>query len=151
LVIVTFQQTGAFEYGSTVGSAVTMNDGTVLDGVSLTAAAFDSVIPGFSYILTLAVILFAFSTMLSWSYYGLQAWKYIFGKSQAADLLYKILFLLFIVIGSAASLGAVVDFSDSMIFAMIFPNMIGLIILAPRVKEEVKRYIDAIRAGKLDS
>ncbi len=145
LVIIIFQTTGAFEYGNLEGSAVIMKDGTMLDGVNLTAAAFDSAIPGFSYVLTLAVILFAFSTMLSWSYYGLQAWKYVFGKSQVADIAYKIMFLSFIVIGSAASLGAVVDFSDSMIFAMIFPNMIGLVILAPKVKEEVAKYIAAIK------
>ncbi len=150
LVIIIFQSSGAFEYGNVVGSAVNMNDGSVLDGVNLTAAAFDSVIPGFSYVLTIAVILFAFSTMISWSYYGLQAWKYVFGKSDAADLTYKILFLLFIVVGSAASLGAVIDFSDAMIFAMIFPNMIGLVILAPKVKAEVKRYLDAIKSGALD-
>jgi AGCS family alanine or glycine:cation symporter len=127
-----------------------MNDGSVLDGVNLTASAFESVIPGFSYVLTVAVILFAFSTMLSWSYYGLQAWKYLFGKSNIADLTYKILFLLFIVIGSAASLGAVIEFSDAMIFAMIFPNMIGLVILAPKVKIEVRRYLAAIKSGVLD-
>lgn len=151
LVIIIFQTTGAFEYGAVTGSAVTMADGSTLDGVNLTAAAFDSVIPGFSYVLTVAVILFAFSTMLSWSYYGLQAWKYVFGKSKTADMAYKIIFLLFIVIGSAASLGAVVDFSDAMIFAMIFPNMIGLLILAPKVKQEVTRYVAAIRSGKLDA
>jgi AGCS family alanine or glycine:cation symporter len=151
LVIIIFQTTGAFEYGAATGSAVTMADGSTLDGVNLTAAAFDSVIPGFSYILTIAVILFAFSTMLSWSYYGLQAWKYVFGKSQVADMTYKIMFLFFIIIGSAASLGAVVDFSDAMIFAMIFPNMIGLVILAPKVKEEVARYVKAIRSGVLDA
>ncbi|MFK7946799.1 MAG: alanine/glycine:cation symporter family protein [Saprospiraceae bacterium] len=151
LVIIIFQITGAFEYGAVTGSAVTMADGSTLDGVNLTAAAFDSVIPGFSYVLTIAVILFAFSTMLSWSYYGLQAWKYVFGKGKAADMAYKIMFLGFIVIGSAASLGAVVDFSDAMIFAMIFPNMIGLVILAPKVKEEVVKYVAAIKSGKLDA
>lgn len=151
LVIIIYQTTGAFDYGDAVGSAVNMRDGSTLDGVNLTAAAFDSAIPGFSYVLTVAVILFAFSTMLSWSYYGLQAWKYVFGKSQAADMAYKIMFLFFIVIGSAASLGAVVDFSDAMIFAMIFPNMIGLVILAPKVREEVAKYVTAIRSGKLDA
>jgi AGCS family alanine or glycine:cation symporter len=102
-------------------------------------------------VLTIAVILFAFSSMLSWSYYGLQAWKYLFGKSELADYTYKGLFLLFIVIGSAASLGAVLDFSDAMIFAMIFPNMIGLIILAPQVKGEMNKYLAAIKSGKLDA
>ena len=123
-----------------------MLQANLLMGVNLTAAAFDSAIPGFSFILTIAVILFAFSTMLSWSYYGLQAWKFLFGKSQIADMSYKGLFLIFIVLGAASSLGAVIDFSDAMVFAMIFPNMIGLLILAPKVKVEVARYVAAIKA-----
>ena len=107
--------------------------------------AYDSVLPGFRYILTLAIVLFAFSTMISWSYYGLQAWKYLFGRSKAADISYKILFLIFVVIGAAASLGSVVKFSDAMIFAMVFPNMIGLFFLFPKVKEELVRYLKAIK------
>lgn len=113
----------------------------VPDGVGVTSIAFESTLPGSSYVLTLAVVLFAFSTMLSWSYYGLQAWKYLFGKSQVADLVYKVLFCIFVVIGSAASLGSVIGFSDAMIFAMVFPNIIGLLILAPVVKEEVAKYV----------
>ena len=114
----------------------------VPDGVGVTSIAFESTIPGSSYVLTLAVVLFAFSTMLSWSYYGLQAWKYLFGRGRGADLVYKILFCFFVVVGSAASLGSVINFSDAMIFAMVFPNIIGLLILGPVVKEEVKRYLD---------
>lgn len=113
----------------------------VPDGVGVTSIAFESTIPGSSYVLTLAVVLFAFSTMLSWSYYGLQSWKFLFGKSKGADLAYKLLFCLFVIIGSAASLGSVIDFSDAMIFAMVFPNIIGLLILAPVVKEEVQKYL----------
>lgn len=113
----------------------------VPDGVGATSLAFESTIPGSSYILTIAVVLFAFSTMLSWSYYGLQAWKFLFGKGKTTDLVYKILFCIFVVIGSAASLGSVVRFSDAMIFAMVFPNIIGLLILAPVVKEEVAKYL----------
>jgi AGCS family alanine or glycine:cation symporter len=131
VLIITNIDGGFITYGSEVP-----------DGVGVTSIAFESTIPGSSYVLTLAVVLFAFSTMLSWSYYGLQAWKYLFGKSQIADLVYKILFCLFVVIGSAASLGSVIGFSDAMIFAMVFPNIIGLLILAPVVKEEVKKYID---------
>jgi len=119
--------------------------GSTTEGVIVTSQAFNSAIPHFEYILTIAVVLFAFSTMISWSYYGLQAWKFIFGKTKASDLSYKILFLIFVVIGSSASLGAVVDFSDAMIFAMVFPNMIGLIILTPEVKKEYKRYMKAIK------
>lgn len=115
--------------------------GQEADGVSATSAAFASSLPGAQYILTIAVVLFAFSTMLSWSYYGLQAWKFLFGKGKTTDLIYKILFCCFVVVGSAASLGSVIHFSDAMIFAMVFPNIIGLLILAPVVREEVKKYV----------
>ncbi len=148
LVIVIFNINGEFAYGvDPSSSAVTLaTTGESLGGVNLTARAFDSAIPGFRYVLTIAVILFAFSTMLSWSYYGLQAWKFLFGRSKMADMSYKVLFLAFVVVGAAVSLGAVVDFSDAMVFAMIFPNMIGLIILAPKVREEVAKYLKAVRA-----
>lgn len=118
-------------------------------GVTLTATAFDSVIPHFSYILTLAVVLFAFSTMISWSYYGLQAWYYLFGRTHTNGLVYKALFLIFVVIGASASLDAVIGFSDAMIFAMMIPNMIGLVMLAPKVKDEVSRYMEAIARARI--
>jgi AGCS family alanine or glycine:cation symporter len=119
-----------------------------VQGVQLTATAFDSVIPGFSWVMTIAVILFAVSTMLSWSYYGLQAWKYLFGRGKTADIVYKLLFLMFVVVGASISLGAVIDFSDAMIFAMVFPNIIGLVFLAPVVKEELNKYMSKIKAYK---
>ncbi len=152
LVIIIFNTSsgGAFLYGDVIDNQVLI-EGQRIGGVNLTSAAFDSVLPGFSYVLTIAVILFAFSTMLSWSYYGLQAWMYLFGKSKRAEVTYKILFCVFVVIGAAASLGAVTDFSDAMVFAMVFPNMIGLFILAPVVKEELNKYLDAINSGALDA
>ena len=101
--------------------------------------------PWFPIVLTIAIILFAISTMISWSYYGLQSWMYLFGKSKISDLAYKILFLLFIVIGAAANMDAVWGFSDAMILALIFPNMIGLFFLFPVVKKELAKYLDAIR------
>lgn len=119
-----------------------------VQGVELTAMAFDSVIPGFSWIMTIAVVLFAVSTMLSWSYYGLQAWKYLFGRSKGMDIAYKVLFLLFVVVGASISLGSVIKFSDAMIFAMVFPNVIGLILLSPVVKSELKLYLDKIKTIK---
>ncbi|MBL1305976.1 MAG: alanine:cation symporter family protein [Pseudomonas sp.] len=122
--------------------------GQEADGVIATSTAFASSLPGAEYILTIAVVLFAFSTMLSWSYYGLQAWKFLFGKSKQADITYKLLFCLFVVIGSAASLDSVIGFSDAMIFAMVFPNVIGLLILAPVVKEEVAKYISFTKTYK---
>ena len=151
LVIIFFNIDGSnlqsvFEYGSVQGSNVILNgSGESLGGVDLTSRAFDSVIPGFSYILTIAIVLFAFSTMISWSYYGLQSWKYLFGKGKKADLVYKIIFLLFVIIGAASTLDAVIKFSDAMILALVFPNMIGLLLLFPKVKEELNKFIKAIR------
>lgn len=135
-----------FNYGDVVSKQVLLNsNGQRIGGVDLTSLAFESAIPNFSIVLTIAVILFAFSTMLSWSYYGLQGWYYLFGKTKIADYTYKLLFLVFVVIGSSSSLGSVIDFSDAMIFAMVFPNIIGLVILAPKVRVEIKRYLKAIR------
>lgn len=146
LVIIFFNSHGEFDYGNIVNNNVVMNGtGQQLGGVNLTSAAFDSVIPHFSYILGLAVILFAFSTILSWSYYGLNAWKFLFGRSKASDISFKFIYLLFVIIGAAASLEAVIKFSDAMILALVFPNMIGLLLLFPKVREELKKYLDAIK------
>jgi alanine or glycine:cation symporter, AGCS family len=139
LVIVIYNMNGAhFTYGEPGN----------LGGVDLTSAAYNDVIPNFSYVLTVAIVLFAFSTMISWSYYGLQAWKYLFGRSKASDMSYKVLFLLFVVIGASATLNAVIEFSDAMILAMVFPNMIGLFFLFPKVKEDLNIYLKAIRDTK---
>ncbi|QMU65283.1 MAG: amino acid carrier protein [Flavobacteriaceae bacterium] len=151
LVIIFFNIDGTnlqsvFDYGSVQGSNVILNGtGESLGGVDLTSRAFDSVIPGFSYVLTIAIVLFAFSTMVSWSYYGLQSWKFLFGKGRKADLVYKLLFLLFVIIGAAATLDAVIKFSDAMILALVFPNMIGLFFLFPKVKKELVNYLSAIK------
>ena len=147
LVIIFYNSGGVFEYGGDGLGNVVVN-GETMGGVNLTSMAFESVIPWFPYILTLAVFLFAISTMISWSYYGLQSWKFIFGRSKTADLVYKILFIAFVVIGASASMGAVFAFSDAMILALVFPNMIGLMLLFPRVREELNKYLAAIRASK---
>ncbi len=147
LVIIFFNMdVGAFDYGNSVNSTVLINEtGSYVGGVDLTSMAYDSVIPGFRYVLTVAIILFAFSTMISWSYYGLQSWKFLFGRGKTADIVYKVLFLLFVVIGAAATLDAVIKFSDAMILALVFPNMIGLLLLFPRVREELARYVKDIK------
>lgn len=147
LVIIMFNSDGAFTYGNLDASNnVILNaTGEALGGVDLTSMAFEAVLPWFPYILTLAIILFAFSTMISWSYYGLQSWKYLFGKGKRADMSFKVLFLLFVVIGAAAKLDAVIKFSDAMILALVFPNMIGLFFLFPKVNEELKKYLKAIK------
>ena len=118
-------------------------------GVALTSAAFESAISWFPWVLTIAVILFAFSTMISWSYYGLKAWTYLFGESLITDAVYKVLFLSFIIIGSSMQLGSVINFSDAMIFAMAFPNVLGIYFLLPVVKKELDEYWADYKAGRL--
>jgi len=131
--------------GNVAAENASLNDA---QAILLTSGAFASVISWFPYILTIAVVLFAFSTMISWSYYGFQGWAFLFGRTRKAEYTYKILFLVFVVIGSAASLGSVIGFSDAMIFAMMVPNMVGLILLAPKVKEELNKYLTAIKVKK---
>ena len=133
VLVITNLHLGFFEYGVKVS-----------EGVELTAKAFESQIPHSSIVLTIAVFLFAFSTMISWSYYGLQGFKFLFGKSKTVDLTYKFTFLFFVVLGASISLGSVIDFSDAMIFAMVVPNMIGVVILIPRIKQELSKYLQAI-------
>ncbi|MBM1107984.1 alanine:cation symporter family protein [Aurantibacter crassamenti] len=148
LVIVIFNFGGYFEYGadvSTDGSGAVMIGNEVVQGAGITAKAFAEYIPYSNIFLTIAVVLFAVSTMISWSYYGLQSWKFLFGRGKVADLTYKFLFLIFVVIGAAASMGSIWAFSDAMIFAMVFPNMIGLFFLYPVVKKQLNRYLDAIK------
>ena len=140
LVIIMYNSSGIFEYGQDI-----IIKGEKIEGAVLTSMAFADAIPWFPLVLTIAIILFAISTMISWSYYGLQAWMFLFGKSKISDLIYKIMFLLFIVIGAAANMDAVWGFSDAMILALIFPNMIGLFFLFPKVKQELNNYIKAIR------
>lgn len=147
LVIVLFNSDGIFQYGDVQNGAVLIGAERV-GGVDLTSRAFDSVLPGFRYVLTLAIILFAFSTMISWSYYGLQSWKYLFGRTRKADMSYKIIYCTFIVVGAAATLDAVIKFSDAMILALVFPNMLGLLLLFPRVREELNKYLRAAKSSE---
>ena len=145
LVIIIFNFGGAFEYGGTNG--IVLIDGIPYEGAGITSMAFAEYIPYSNVFLTVAVVLFAVSTMISWSYYGLQSWKYLFGRGKAADLTYKLLFLLFVIIGAAASMNSIWAFSDAMIFAMVFPNMVGLYFLFPVVKKQLNRYLKAIKDG----
>jgi alanine or glycine:cation symporter, AGCS family len=121
-----------------------MIEGKLYEGAGITTQAFARYIPFSKWFLALAVVLFAVSTMISWSYYGLQSWKYLFGRGRRADMAYKLLFLIFVVIGASASMSSIWDFSDAMIFAMVFPNMIGLFFLFPVVKKELTKYLKAI-------
>ena len=146
LVIIIFNFGGFFQYGGD-GSGAVLIDGIPYEGAGITSKAFAQYIPYSDVFLTVAVVLFAVSTMISWSYYGLQSWKFLFGRGKAADLTYKILFLIFVVIGAAASMKSIWAFSDAMIFAMVFPNMVGLYFLFPVVKKQLRRYLDAIKSN----
>jgi AGCS family alanine or glycine:cation symporter len=107
-------------------------------GGALTSAAMGSVIPWFPYILSIAVFLFAFSTMISWSYYGERCWVYLFGDK--SSLIYKILFLIFCFLGSIITATNILDFSDLMILGMAFPNILGLFILSGKVSKLLRNY-----------
>ena len=149
LVIIIFNGDNTiFSYGGEGG--VVMINGVAAEGAGITAAAFSKYIAFSGPFLTVAVVLFAISTMISWSYYGLQSWMYIFGKSKVSELSYKSLFLIFIVIGAAGDMSSVWAFSDAMILALVFPNMIGLLLLFPRVREELNVYLSAISGMKKD-
>ncbi len=129
------------------GSTIQTVDGN--KGVALTSAAFSSAFGWFKYILAIAVILFAFSTMISWSYYGLKAWTFLFGEGKTTELVFKIIFCIFVVIGAAASLGPVIDFSDAAIFAMAVVNIVGLYFLMPVVKRELESYMSRLKTGEI--
>jgi alanine or glycine:cation symporter, AGCS family len=125
-----------------------MNTGA-LSGVELTAAAFTETSFIFEYLLALAVVLFAFSTMISWSYYGLKGWTYLFGQSKTNEIVYKTIFCLFVIVGASISFGAVIDFSDAAMFAMSIFNIIGLYYLMPIVKKELKSFIARVDSGEI--
>ena len=142
-VLLTRENFLSIKYKNTKGKVLI--DGNMEEGAGITQSAFDNYIPFAKIFLAIAVFLFAISTMISWSYYGLQSWKFLFGRSKLADLTYKSLFLIFVIIGAAASMDSIWAFSDAMIFAMVFPNMIGLYFLFPVVKEQLKKYLQAIK------
>ncbi|MEL7161049.1 MAG: alanine/glycine:cation symporter family protein, partial [Bacteroidota bacterium] len=116
-----------------------LQSGEIAD-IAVTSAAFESVISWFPPVLAVAVILFALSTMISWSYYGLKCWTYLFGESKTNEAIYKVIFCCFVVIGSAIGARAVFGFGDAMIFAMCFPNVLGLYLLMPKVKAALTEY-----------
>ncbi|MBU1013177.1 MAG: alanine:cation symporter family protein [Bacteroidetes bacterium] len=128
-----------------------------LEGTQLTSQAFGSVFSWFPYLLLVAIFLFAFSTMISWSYYGLKGFDYLFGgiseklfgNRKVTDTIFRIIFLGVIVVGASSSLGAVTDFADMMILTMGIPNILGLIILAPEVRKDLTSYIRRVKSGEI--
>lgn len=129
------------------GSMIATVGGT--SGVALTSAAFGSAVSWFPYVLAVAVVLFAFSTMISWSYYGLKAWTYLFGEGKTTELIFKLIFCAFVIIGAAASLGPVIDFSDAAIFAMAVVNIFALYFLMRLVKQEFYSYRERLASGEI--
>jgi AGCS family alanine or glycine:cation symporter len=128
-------------------TGVYVGAGADVEGVGLTSDAFETVLPWFPNVLAVAVVMFAFSTQLAWSYYGAKATAYLTNESRVADTIYKAVFLLFIVIGAASSLDIIIGFSDAMIFAMSIPNLIGVYLLMRVVKRELTEYEDDLRTG----
>ncbi len=124
-------------------------DAAELGGVSLTSRAFESVLPWFPTVLAVAVVLFAFSTMISWSYYGMKATRYLAGDSAAAENVFKVVFCVFVVIGAALALGPVIGISDSMIFLMAIPNVLGLYLLARVIRREIRQYRAKVSSGEI--
>jgi alanine or glycine:cation symporter, AGCS family len=125
----------------------TYRDSSIGDGVILTSRSFATIADWFPSVLAIAVALFAFSTMISWSYYGEKAWEYLFGNSTI--LVYKALFVFFTFVGSVVNLGAVVDFSDMMILAMSIPNLIGCYLLSGTIVTELKDYMHRLNSGQM--
>lgn len=121
-----------------------------LSGVGLTSSAFETVIGWFPLVLSLAVMLFAFSTMLGASYYGMKAWTYLLGRSPLTEGVYKSLFLCFIVIGSATQLRAVIGLSDALLLAVAFPNVLGMYFLMPEVRAELRAWMTRVRPTGAD-
>jgi AGCS family alanine or glycine:cation symporter len=123
------------------------------DGVTLTTKAFESAIGWFPLILTVSIGLFAYSTMISWGYYGERGWIYLLdhfgGVGLKTVIVFRVIFVLFILVGAVYPLRAVLDFSDAMVLGMAFPNIIGSIILAPRVLEKVRDYWNRYQSGEM--
>jgi len=140
-LVITIAGLNAAPYDGGVASGLT--------GVTLTAASFTATAGVFKYLLALAVILFAFSTMISWSYYGLKAWTYLFGEGSTTELIFKLIFCFFVIVGATIQFGAVIDFSDAAIFAMSIFNIAGLYFLMPIVKKELHSFIARIYSGEI--
>ena len=111
-----------------------------LTGAPLVSEAFASVFPFFPTLLAVVIILFALSTLISWSYYGIKAWSFLFGETQVAIKSFQVIFCIFIVIGSSMNMKSVIDFTDAMMFAMAVPNLIAIYIMLPIILKELKAY-----------
>ena len=116
------------------------------NGAGLTSVAFAQSIPWFPYVLSVAVVLFAFSTIISWSYYGERCWSWLFGDG--SGVIYRIIFLTFIFGGSVITATNVLDFGDLMILGMALPNVLGVLFLSGKVKKALTEYEGKLKAGE---
>jgi AGCS family alanine or glycine:cation symporter len=117
-----------------------LDDGRGLEGIALTSAAFAHHVSWAPYVIAVAALLFAFSTTIAWSYYGLKGWTYLFGEGAMTQLLFKTIFCGFVAIGCMIQLSAVLDFSDAMVFLISIPNIIGLYLYGPEIKRDMQAY-----------
>ncbi|MCB9989024.1 MAG: alanine:cation symporter family protein [Rhodospirillales bacterium] len=115
-----------------------------MEGVELTSRAFASSISWFPYVLAFTVFLFAYSTLISWSYYGVKGATFLFGEHSAVEIGYKLFYCLAVIVGASANLGSVINITDSLVFAMAVPNIIGLYLLAPEIKSDIRKYFQDI-------
>lgn len=118
-------------------------------GIAMTSAAFETQISWFPIPLAICALLFAISTMISWSYYGLKGWSYLFGESNSSQTIYKVIFCAFVVVGSTVQLGSILSISDSLVFLICVPNVLGLYFLAPIVKREMQSYNARLASGEI--
>ena len=128
-------------------TGVYLDTGEELSGVAMTASAFGTVVGWFPTVLSVAVCLFAFSTIISWSYYGIQAWTYLFGEQ--STLLFKIIYVVCTFLGCLTSLSLIIDFSDLMLLGMAFPNLLGCYILSNEVAGDLKDYWSRLTSGQM--
>ncbi|MBG6225806.1 AGCS family alanine or glycine:cation symporter [Arthrobacter sp. CAN_A2] len=119
------------------------------DGVILTSDAFATVFPWFPVVLAIAVALFAYSTLITWSYYGLKAWEFLFGRGKTSELIFKVIFLFFTVAGCVLTFSQVISFADAALFVCGFVNLLGVYLLLPVIKREMKEYLADRKSGKL--
>jgi len=120
------------------------------DGVVVTSRAFETFLPQFPVVLAIAVALFAFSTLITWSYYTLKAWTSLFGRSPGSELTFKVIFCLFTVVGTVMSFTSVLTFADSMLFVCAIVNLLACYILLPKVREELRSFRDGLKTGRIE-
>ncbi|WP_262696406.1 alanine/glycine:cation symporter family protein [Kordiimonas aquimaris] len=125
------------------------SDTSTLAGISLTSKAFATVIDWFPYVLTIAVVMFAFSTSLTWFYYGQRSFLWLFGNNRAADLGFKMTYLIALFVGSAMSLAPVMGMADALLLAIGFPNILGLYLMRKEVRAMMDDYFARIKSGEI--